>query len=528
MLDISSQLSRPASTMDIVRRSSRDGRTVRNEPDAFLADPGDDEWEDAPPDPGATIESLRSLGYSTAAALADLVDNSIAARATHIVITFELQPEGESWCAIVDDGDGMNEEQLLRAMTVGGTDPLDSRSDRDLGRFGFGLKTASFSQAREVTVASRATKDAPYAVRSWDIDEVRRLHRWMLRKRAPAGIKAILAAVAPPATGTIVIWRRLDGFPGVGEQRPEVARKLVNEHLGECCDQLGMVFARYLQARSLTIQVNRKQVVGWDAFLADNPATQELPTEKLSLNGKVATVVPFVLPHESKLTPAETAVAGGPSGWNEQQGFYVFRRNRLITAGDWLGLGFARDDLHNLARIKLDIPVDMDSEWQLDITKATVRPPAALKRDLKRIANGARKRAATVKRYRGGLVGARNAPSHIQVWTQRSQHGETRLKINRRHPMIVNLLDGAGSQGRSVSDVLGLIEQTVPTLLQPSTPSERTPFDDEPTEELIRLAEIVYDALLSQDMSRSEALQRLLNTEPFYLYPVIKDHFVDE
>jgi hypothetical protein len=286
-----------------------------------------------------------------------------------------------------------------------------------------------------------------------------------------------------------------------------------------------MVFARYIQSGSLAIQVNRKQVEAWDPFLADNPATQELPTEKLSLNGKLATVVPYVLPHESKLSPAEMDKAGGPAGWNEQQGFYVFRRDRLITAGDWLGLGFPRDDLHNLARIKLDIPTDMDGEWQLDITKATVRPPAALKADLKRIADGARKRAATVKRHRGGVVGGRSAPSHIQVWTQRTQHGEARLTINRKHPLILNLLDAAGSQRRNLSDALHLIEQTIPVLLLPTAPAERTPFEDEPPEELSRLAEVVYDALLSQDMTRSEALQRLLNTEPFYLYPAIKEHF---
>lgn len=495
------------------------------DPDSFAPDASDDLWEDAPPDPGATIESLRSLGYSTAAALADLVDNSIAARAKGVVITFELASKGESWCAIVDDGDGMTEEQLLRAMTVGGTDPLDARSERDLGRFGFGLKTASFSQARELTVASRANQAGAYAVRSWDIDEVRRRHRWTLRKRAPAGARAILSRVAPKGTGTVVLWRRLDGFPGVDEPNVTAGRMLANEHLAQCCDHLGMVFSRYLNARLLTIRVNRKRVLPWDPFLASNPATQELPTEKLTLNGKVATVVPYVLPHESKLTPSEADKAGGPAGWNEQQGFYVFRRDRLITAGDWLGLGFPRDDLHNLARIMLDIPAEMDGEWQLDITKATVRPPAALKADLKRIADGARKRAATVKRHRGGVVGGRSAPSHIQVWTQRSQHGTTRLTINRKHPLIVNLLEGAGPQRRTVGDVLRLIEQTIPVLLLPSTPAERAPFEDEPTEELIRLAEVVYDALLSQDLSRSEALQRLLNTEPFYLYPAIKEHF---
>jgi hypothetical protein len=487
---------------------------------------GDEEWEDAPPDPGPTIESLRSLGYSTASALADLIDNSIAAHAHSVAVTFEWQPAGGSWCAVADDGDGMSENQLRRAMTIGGTDPLDSRSERDLGRFGFGLKTASFSQAREVTVLSRQPANG-LAVRSWDLDEVRRQGKWILRKKAPHGVKHVVEPLLPKRSGTVVLWRRLDGFPGVDEKDAASARRLVNEHLDETCRHLGMVFARYLDSGALGIRVNRHKVLPWDPFLAGNPATQELPTEKLSLNEKTVTVVPYVLPHESKLTPAEGDVAGGPAGWNEQQGFYVFRRDRLITAGDWLGLGFARDDLHNLARIELDIPVEMDVEWHLDVTKATVTPPPALKRDLIRIAEATRRRAAGVKRHRGGIVGGHLAPNRIQVWSQRSQHGQTRLTVNRRHPLVAEVLEQAGGKRRSISDLLRLIEQTVPALLLPSAPSERTPFEDDPTEDLIRMAEMVYDALLGQNMSRAEALQRLLNTEPFYLYPSIKDHFVD-
>jgi hypothetical protein len=489
--------------------------------------PGDDEWEDAPPDPGATIESLRSLGYSTSSALADLIDNSIAAQASEILITFRWAPDGGSWCAIADNGEGMSEDRVRRAMTIGGTDPLDSRSERDLGRFGFGLKTASFSQAREITVATRVAMGEPWAVRSWDLDEVRRQQRWALRKRAPSGTRAILDSIQPDGSGTVVLWRRLDGFPGADQTTPEAARRPVNEHLAQTCDHLGMVFARYLEAGSLVIRVNRKQVAPWDPFLAANPATQELPTEKLSLNGNVATVVPYVLPHESKLSADEASGAGGPSGWNEQQGFYVYRRDRLITAGDWLGLGFPRDDLHNLARIELHIPVEMDVEWHLDVTKATVRPPAALKTDLRRIADITRKRAAGVKRHRGAVIGRPREPSRVQVWTQRSRHGEARLTINRNHPLVSELLGQVGPLRRSVNDLLRLVEQTVPVLLLPTIPPDRAPFEDEPTEELIRMAELVYDALLAQEMTRAEALQRLLNTEPFYLYPVIKEHFGD-
>ena len=108
----------------------------------------------APPRAGAMVESLRGLGYSTATALADLIDNSISANADEVAVLFDWQ-EGRSTIRILDNGDGMSDEALDLAMRLGARSPLDQRDPGDLGRFGLGLKTASFSQCRRLTVASR-------------------------------------------------------------------------------------------------------------------------------------------------------------------------------------------------------------------------------------------------------------------------------------------------------------------------------------------------------------------------------------
>lgn len=481
-------------------------------------------WEELPPDPGATIESLRSLGYTPGAAVADLIDNSIAAGATKVTIVPKWSG-ADSWVAIVDDGTGMGEDRLRRSMRIGSDDPLDLRAERDLGRFGFGLKTASFSQARELSVATRTTKGSSWLARSWDLDHVRKSGRWMLRKGLPADAEPIVLGLTKPRCGTIVLWRRLTTMVAGGDVTPAEQQRQFRRHLDEISAHLGMVFSRFIAAGSLEITVGRHRVKPWDPFVTYHTATQELPAEKLLLGSYSVVVRPFVLPHASKLTPTQLGAAGGPSGWNEQQGFYVYRKDRIITAGDWLGLGLARDDLHNLARIAVDVPAELDDAWQLDIRKAVVRPPDALRSDLVRIARFTRQKAAAVNRHRGTPVTRRAAKSVDQLWVQRARHGRTRLTINRRHPLVSHLLRDAGEFKRDLSDLLAVLEQTIPVLLLPSEQTEEIPLEDRPPEDILRLAEVAYDALLSSGLSRSEARQRLMNTEPFHLYPSLAARF---
>jgi hypothetical protein len=227
----------------------------------------------------------------------------------------------------------------------------------------------------------------------------------------------------------------------------------------------------------------------------------------------------------SKLSVGEAAEAAGPGGWNAQQGFYVYRRGRIITAGDWLGLGLARDDLHNLARIAIDVPAELDDAWQLDIRKSTVRPPDALRSDLLRIAQFTRKKAAAAARHRGTPV-RRRATSRInQVWVQKAHHGSTRLAINRKHPLVDHLLSVSGERKGDISDLLLVLEQTIPILLLPQGPTADVPLEDVAPGDIIKLAETAYDALITSGLSRSEARQRLAHTEPFHLYPSLISQF---
>lgn len=483
-------------------------------------------WDETPPDPSATVESLGHLGYDTRSAIADLIDNSLTARAKAVSVQAHWAAR-DSWCAVIDDGHGMTGNQLRDAMRIGSADPLVPREEGDLGRFGFGLKTASFSQARELTVSTRRRLGTESAVRCWDLDEVRRLNRWMLRRTASTAGAEILAKVDDGGQGTIVLWRRLtDLVDPLAEIGDTEARKVFNDELDVISRWLGMVFGRFLaDPDRLTLRVNRSAVAAFDPFLQEYPATQALPVERLQFRGHDVCVRPFVLPHESKLNASTRHLAAGPLGWNEQQGFYVYRKDRLIVAGDWLGLDLPRDDAHNLARISVDIPADLDHEWQLDVSKGTVRPPSGLKVDLLRIAKETRKKAKAVMRHRAGEVVRDPARKVEHVWRVEARHGTRQPKINRNHPLIAKALEEAGSRRRELAAVLSLLEEALPTSGLPSKPPEWVPLGDRAPEELLQLAESIYESLLTQGKSRNEAAQRVRNAEPFNLYPAILERF---
>ena len=225
------------------------------------------QYRHAPPKASAMIEALRGLGYSTATALADIIDNSITAGAKNVDLTFFWNGKN-SHITIQDDGNGMDEAELDRAMRLGEQSPLDARDSNDLGRFGLGLKTASFSQCRRLTVASRKT-DAVGCLR-WDLDILTASadDGWHLIEGPADGSHWLLDPLLAVPRGTLVLWENLDRIvtPGFSEQNFLDLIDVVERHLA-------MVFHRYLsgQRHRLRIAINGRAVVAWDPFLAEPP-----------------------------------------------------------------------------------------------------------------------------------------------------------------------------------------------------------------------------------------------------------------
>jgi len=479
------------------------------------------------PDPAGTIQSLASLGYTPESAVADLIDNSIAAKAKRIRIEFRWEGADESWAAIVDDGEGMDERALIKGLTVGGRG-LDARAQDDLGRFGMGLKTASFSQARQLIVASRPDKGS-WITRTWDVDHVLEVGDWELMRGCPPPAAAILDGLtgSMPGPGTVVLWRRLTRLAASESQPGDDWAKREFHVLVERIERhLGMVFARYFNKRSsrLVMELNGRPIVGWDPFLARNKFVEALPLER-PLPG--VTVQGFVLPHRSRLTDDEYIDGGGPRGWLDQQGFYVYRRDRLIVAGDWLKLGgFRKDEKHVLARIAVDLPPEQDLEWALDVKKSTATPPPALVRHLARVGKATRERAGAVVSHRGRVVRDRQTSSEDFTWKTLIQFGQTRFVINREHALIRELLERNSGVRSDLNAVLTMIESTLPVGVIRTTPETSAglagPSDDEIVpDDVLEMASRMLEVLMNRRVKPADALARVTRMPPFSDYPAL-------
>lgn len=469
------------------------------------------------PNAPAMIESLRAVGYDLSTAIADLVDNSIAAEATEIDFIFFWNGEASS-IAVIDNGRGMSEEALIEAMRVG-SDPTRTRSRNDLGRFGLGLKTASFSQCRRVIVSSK-TEGAELRTRCWDLDYVRKTGEWRVLRKGSE--KSAEYASRIGKRGTAVIWENLDRL--VTGTVAESARDLdvFNGRIEAVEKHLAMVFHRFLdKARGVTFRINGgTPIQPWDPFLSSHPSIQHPAPTPLGIRGETVMVDAYILPHHSKLSPQEYAEAGGPHGWVAQQGFYIYRNNRLLVAGDWLGLGVKKEEHLKLARIKVDLPNTLDDLWELDIKKSTARVPVQLREPLSQIGRATREKAVDIYRHRGAAVGRARAEESSFMWQQKVSHGKIFYRINRQHPLICRILSDEAPDRHTLQAALRLIEESVPVPLiilnkSQKPECEALPFEQAESGEVYELAIQLYQALVHSGVSRAEAIERLYRMEPF-------------
>jgi hypothetical protein len=474
--------------------------------------------EPLPPRADAMMESLRSVGYDLETAVADIVDNSISAGARDIDIWFEWA-EASSWVRIKDNGCGMSDSELREAMRLGGRSPLEERNPDDLGRFGLGLKTASFSQCRRLTVTSRQNGMAAN-VRCWDLDVVQAWRDWVLLDRAHPTTDEAALAMPHPAGGTVVLWELLDRIV----PNPEAlgAHDHFLERVDETYQHLAMVFHRYLTGRAaVRMTLNGRHIEPWDPFLSNHPATQMLPETTLGDGASGLLIKPFVLPHESKLSQNEHHNAAGPRGWNAQQGFYVYRNRRLIVPGSWLGM-YQQEEHTKLARIQLDIQNAVDHAWHIDVRKATAVPPAVIRRQVQQIAQKTRQTARHVYGHRGAVISKQLEGSITHVWEERRvPDGGHTYRVNRRHPIIREAL-GLKSSRPAVSSAIRLVEETIPVNLITARFSEKSldqeaPFQRSEAEVISmmnRLARTVCET-----MTPAQIREMLLKLEPFAHYP---------
>jgi Histidine kinase-, DNA gyrase B-, and HSP90-like ATPase len=472
-----------------------------------------------PPKAPAMLASLRALGYSFEAAIADIVDNSVAAGASQIEVQFRTEPQ--PYVAVVDDGQGMSERFLLEAMRHGGTGPEAERDARDLGRFGLGLKTASLSQCRRLTVVS--LQSGLLAGAAWDLDRVEQANDWILQvldteeAAAVPHVKELMAQ----GRGTVVLWQGFDRATAGESSEARALGELVDLAAGH----LSLVFHRFLVneegERALAIAVNNRPLEPVDPFLTSHPSTQMLPPEAVRIEGVTVTLRPYILPHLSKMSAADLVLAGGEDGLRRNQGFYVYRNRRLITYGTWFRL-IRQEELTKLARVQVDIPNSLDHLWALDVKKSMAFPPEAARAGFRRVVD----RIAGTSRHVYQFRGRRASSGEVtHLWDRLIVRAGVEYRINREHPLVVAVGDIEEASTR-LDQLLRSIEMSIPTdSLYADMAADRNvqkPASDDDIAHFLRdLADRMVDALGSDDGAVARLLDGLDRLEPFSAHPLI-------
>jgi hypothetical protein len=475
----------------------------------------------AEPEASSMIETFRAIGYSIQAAVADIIDNSISAGAKNVWVDFEWKG-GDTWLSVKDDGSGMNNEELIQAMRPGSRNPTEERNSKDLGRFGLGLKTASFSQCRKLSVISKKT-DSTTVFWTWDMDFVNQTKKWELIQYLP---EQFVPSLDDLNSGTTIIWNDLDRLVKNLHEDDKSALNKFLQIMEQVKKQLAMVFHRFIENNRIKIFFQQRETEAWNPFLIDDAATQKFPEEPLQ-NNRVK-IRGFVLPHKSKLTEEEFRKAEGPEGWNEQQGFYIYRNERLLLAGEWLGM-FRKEEHYKLARIMIDLPNSLDAEWQIDIKKSVARPPLVLRDQLKAYANKVRSQAVEVYRHKGKVLQRKYAAVQFQsVWHEKLRHGKRFYEINREHPFIQSMINSLDGKVGELNQLLRFVEETVPVPLITIKESEQPelqgqPFEDTDQEPIRKAMKQMYDKMVADGKSADQAKSIILNIEPFNLFP----HFTE-
>lgn len=473
--------------------------------------------EELRPHASALVESLRSMGYTPPTALADLVDNSIAAKAKNIHIL--VAPDGGSTSgghvSVEDDGDGLSASDLRQCMRWGCDGPDKVRRADDLGRFGLGMKTASISMGKVLTVATRSKAGSKLSILRWDLDHVVKTNKWFPQDGPDKVSKPIIdqsmLGKSRDAIGTIVVITSLDRFGIKGKLAAETNRN-ESQVLAKIRNHVGMVFHRFMQ-EGLTIRLGASAITAWDPFEGSTRRDEET-------FGNVK-VTPHVMHHHSRLTTAEFDRMGGPGGWNAHQGFLIYRARRLIVPGGWLRL-FPGGESVRLARIRIELPNDVDALWGLNVMKSSVTPPSWMIADLTRIAEATRRDAAVPFRFRGDQQAPAaegdggGAPA---FWNQEARADDVRFKINRGHPVVQSLKNSV-REPKLAEAFLTAFERLLPleAILQDpkrtTNGSGREP-DEEETAQVIDLAKRAMKLQRAQGLDAPEALNVVLACEPF-------------
>ena len=401
--------------------------------------------------------SMRDMGYSFETALADVIDNSLAAGASKIDII--SPPEYPLILAIVDDGTGLCEDEIIEAFTLAVKPPDEVRGDKDLGRFGLGMKTASWSQCRKITLAS--SSDGKLSAASLDLDIIKEKKRWTLEVLDEDAIAKLRFIEHLTNNGTLLIWEKLDRIEQTSE---EASKQHLKELLAEAREHLQLVFHRFLEQEAgytkATIAINGAPLEPENPFYQKHVATLPTPIETIPITqekGSV-TIQAFTLPHHGKVSKQEWECMGRREGHLKNQGFYLYRERRLILWGTWFRM-MRQQELYKLTRVKIDIPNTMDEDWQINIMKSSACPPRVVYERLKNLLDNLGAPSKRVYKNRGTAL----LDNPHTVWQKIKAREMISYRVEESHPTIEAFLKKLGKdEQKQFRHVLEVIAAALP------------------------------------------------------------------
>lgn len=458
------------------------------------------------------IFSLRNIGYSFQSALADLVDNSISANAENIKI-FVLPSVKK--LVIFDDGNGMSEAMLLEAMRLGTY--KDIRAKNDLGRFGLGLKTASFSQCKKLTVFSKVDQTVSGYV--WDLDFLSQKNDWVLQKASIEDLAVNLRELgsqiyeefSASKHASLVFWEKIDRYT---EEEFEEELKNARKHLS-------LTFHRYLSfpgynGQMIKLYFNNTIIEPFDPFTSKDKniarAGMQAQTDDYKLsNGTSISVTPYILPPLNKLSQAEYKELATVDGFTRSQGFYLYRQGRLLVYGTWFGLSCMKD-ASNLVRIRIDTDVYQDQLWKIDVKKSTAFPNKEIKDILRHYVNVQTDKSKKVHKALG-IISKKTKDCY---WKEVIFNGTSEFRINEGHPRYKALIENMTiEQKQNLKGYLACLEECYPKeqlhslmTTDPYSVKERT------VDEIILVEEITKYKSMGKD---KETVRKMLLADEYYV-----------
>jgi len=469
------------------------------------------------PNAATLINSMRSIGYDFESAVSDIIDNSITAKANNIDLLFPVGSDDVIYLQIIDDGYGMNRNELIEAMRFGSVKENDRDKD-DLGRFGLGLKTASISQCRKFTVISKKNSEISGFV--WDLDLIGKENNWEMIELSLLDFLAIpnYASIVNLKSFTLVLWEKLDKldqeinlFNNINDV---FSRKLTNAE-----KHISLIFHRFIE-EGLSITLNYRRVSPLDPFLSRHPKTdskvEQLINTKTSQgkDEKVKMQV-HVLPYHKDFSNEDYDKIGGYENI-DNQGFYIYRNKRLMLYGTWFRIR-PKAELSRNARIRVDIPNTLDDLWSIDIKKQKAIIPSRLLEQLKGEVASAVEKSKRLHEYKGNVQTKTGS-----IWNKLIDERENsvRYEINQSSDLLSNLFDNLDEKNINlVKKIFNLVELSLPYKDIYNSVSEKkniNVIDDLQTDAILSQAITLFnDFKNKRNLSALEIIDIICDYEPF-------------